>query len=139
MSDLTPMEKLVFGQNARLHPITTLPLESGSGCLSDDLQARVCHLPVIAREQGQAAAQAILALLNKAAVPPAETAAVSAERAPTNSAQAKINTAQLAQNESDALKRKRDEKFAAAKAAYDAKVAAARAEFDAVSTPTPKN
>ena len=66
MSDLTPMEKLVFGQNARLHPITKLPLESGSGCLPDDLQARLVHLPVIAREQGQAAAQAMLALLDAA-------------------------------------------------------------------------
>lgn len=29
MTDLTPMEKLVFGSNARLHPITKMPLESG--------------------------------------------------------------------------------------------------------------
>jgi hypothetical protein len=66
MTDLTPMEKLVFGSNARLHPITKMPLEGGSGRLSDDLQARLVHLPVIAREQGQAAAQAMLALLDAA-------------------------------------------------------------------------
>ena len=62
----TPMEKLVFGQNARLHPITKMPLEMGSGCLSDDMQARLVHLPVIARTQGNAAAQATLMQLDAA-------------------------------------------------------------------------
>ena len=124
---LTPMEKLVFGQNARLHPLTRRPLEMGSGCLSDELQARLIHVPAIGREQGPAEARRVLALLDgaKAAAP----AAVSAERAPTNAAPAaKITAAQLA---SDAMKQNRDEKFAAAKAAYDAKLAAAKAELDA--------
>ena len=145
---LSPTERAVYGENAVRHPITGLIIEQGSGALSPYEQAVRLHLPQIAATQGVEVAAAMRSKLDaaKAAVPPAETVAVSAERAPANAApaatggaQAKITAAQLAQNESDALKRKRDEKFAAAKAAYDAKVAAARAEFDAVSTLTPKN
>jgi hypothetical protein len=59
MTELSPMEKLVFGQGAKRHPITGMVLEQGSGALSPDLQARVIHLVEIARNEGQAAADAM--------------------------------------------------------------------------------
>ena len=46
------MERLVFGQDAQLHPITHLPIERGSGALSPDDQAMRVHLPYIAQTQG---------------------------------------------------------------------------------------
>jgi hypothetical protein len=56
---LSQAEKAVFGEDARRHPITGYPLERGSGCLSDDAQARG-HLAQIAATQGKAAAEAML-------------------------------------------------------------------------------
>lgn len=56
---LHPNEKLVFGSDAKRHEITGMILESGSGALSPDDQARRVHLPLIALTQGQAAADAM--------------------------------------------------------------------------------
>jgi hypothetical protein len=59
MSELTNQEKLVFGADAKLHPVTGMPLETGSGALSDKQQA-LMHLSHIAREQGKDVADAML-------------------------------------------------------------------------------
>jgi hypothetical protein len=61
---LSPMEALVFGQNAKRHPITDMILEQGNGALPPDEQARIIHLPRIAATQGPAIAAAMLAKLN---------------------------------------------------------------------------
>ena len=106
--ELHPNEKLVFGSDAKRHEITGMILEQGSGALSPDEQAWRVHLPEIARTQGQAAAQAMLARLDaaKVAVPP--TAGTEYNDAPTKA-----------------------DRRAAAEAAYEAKLADAKAEFDA--------
>ena len=105
---LNEIEKAICGADAKRHPITGMVLEQGSGALSPDEQARRVHLPEIARTQGQAAAQAMLARLDaaKVAVPP--TAGTEYNDAPTKA-----------------------DRRAAAEAAYEAKLAAAKAEFDA--------
>lgn len=59
MSELTPVQKLVFGADARIHPVTGMPLENGSGALPDKQQALI-HLAHIAREQGKDVADAML-------------------------------------------------------------------------------
>jgi len=50
----------------RLHGITGMALEDGSGAWSDDDQAYRIHVPYIRQTQGDAAANAMLAKLNKA-------------------------------------------------------------------------
>ena len=51
-AELTPGQKAVFGADAKLHPVTGMPLETGRGALSDKQQALI-HLGHIEREQGQ--------------------------------------------------------------------------------------
>ena len=55
----------------RIHPITGLPLEDGSGALSDDQQALLIHIPYIEQTQGKAIADAMRAKLLQPAPPPA--------------------------------------------------------------------
>jgi hypothetical protein len=57
------MDVLVHGVDIRFHPITKMPLESGSGCLPDDEQALQIHLPHILKTQGITAARAMYARL----------------------------------------------------------------------------
>lgn len=64
---LSPSERAVFGEAARRHEITGMVLENGSGCLSDDQQARLIHLPEVARTQGRDVAEAMLIKLDAAA------------------------------------------------------------------------
>ncbi len=59
MTELSNAEKLVFGADAKLHPVTGMPLESGRGALSEKQQALV-HLGHIARERGSDVADAML-------------------------------------------------------------------------------
>jgi len=49
----------------RRHEITGMVLEDGSGAWSDDDQAYRIHVPYIRQTQGDAAADAMLAKLNK--------------------------------------------------------------------------
>ena len=63
---LNEIEKAIYGADAKRHPLTNLVLEQGSGAWPADEQARRIHLPEIARTQGDAAAQAMLALLDAA-------------------------------------------------------------------------
>jgi hypothetical protein len=63
---LSPSEKAVFGADARRHEITGLVLEQGSGCLPDDIQARVLHIPLVAATQGKDVAAAMLIRLDAA-------------------------------------------------------------------------
>jgi hypothetical protein len=79
--DLHPNEKLVFGHDAKRHPITGLVLEQGSGALSPDLQARRVHLPEIARTQGPDAAAEVRKRLDEADAAPKAAAAAAARGA----------------------------------------------------------
>lgn len=63
---LNPTERAIYGVDAKRHPLTNMILEQGSGAWPADEQARRIHLPEIARTQGPAAAQAMLALLDAA-------------------------------------------------------------------------
>ena len=58
MPELTPAQKLVFGADAKLHPVTGMPLETGKGALPDQQQALI-HLGYIEREQGKDVALAM--------------------------------------------------------------------------------
>lgn len=62
------MTRAVYGHDVRFHPITGLPLQSGSShcAQSDDEQALAIHLPLIAKRDGLAAAQAMHAKLTAA-------------------------------------------------------------------------
>lgn len=51
-------EKLMFGHDAKRHPVTGHPLELGSGALPEHMQARL-HLRVIADTDGPEAAEAM--------------------------------------------------------------------------------
>jgi hypothetical protein len=62
--DLGIHQKLFYGFDAKLHPITGMVLEQGSGALPADEQARRMHIPEIARTQGRAAAMAMLRRLD---------------------------------------------------------------------------
>jgi hypothetical protein len=55
----TRVERTVFGHGVALHVVTEMPLENGVGALSPDQQALLQHVPIIAQEQGQAAAAAM--------------------------------------------------------------------------------
>lgn len=68
----TNAEKHVFGNDVRLHPITKRPLESGIGCLPDDMQALNVHCVDIERESGRAKADEMRAKLKAAAAGPRE-------------------------------------------------------------------
>jgi hypothetical protein len=59
MPELTQAQRLVYGADAKLHPVTGMPLENGSGALPDKQQA-LMHLAHIAREQGKDVADAML-------------------------------------------------------------------------------
>jgi hypothetical protein len=52
----TRIEKRVFGDDVQLHVVTEMPLENGVGALAPDQQALLQHVPIIAEQQGQAAA-----------------------------------------------------------------------------------
>lgn len=67
---LTIPEQIAFGVDARRHKVTGLVLEQGSGCLSDDDQARLVHLPEIARTEGVEAARAMQIKLDAAKAGP---------------------------------------------------------------------
>jgi hypothetical protein len=64
---LSGPEADALGLGAKYHPITRMVLEQGSGALDPDAQARVLHVPIIARTEGEAAAAAMLAKLDAAA------------------------------------------------------------------------
>ena len=64
--ELHPIEKAVFGSDAKRHEITGMILEQGSGALPADEQARRVHLPYIASTQGAAVAADLLNKLNAA-------------------------------------------------------------------------
>jgi hypothetical protein len=55
------MESIVFagGGTPKRHPVTGMCLQDGIGCAPDDSQAMNWHLPLIAKEQGPAAAAAM--------------------------------------------------------------------------------
>jgi hypothetical protein len=55
---LKPEEVHIYGANARRHPITGMCLEQGSGCLPDDIQAALVHIPEIRRQHGEKVAEA---------------------------------------------------------------------------------
>lgn len=57
--ELSLPEAIVFGDDAKLHPITNLPLEQGVGALSPRLQAYRMHLPLIEQRDGKEAAAAM--------------------------------------------------------------------------------
>jgi hypothetical protein len=77
-SPVTDSERLVFGADAKRHPVTGLCLESGIGCAPDDVQA-LGHLAVIEGTEGKTAADAMRKRLG---VPtPAERAAQQAAQA----------------------------------------------------------
>jgi hypothetical protein len=75
---LTDIEKAVYGADARRHPLTGLPLESGIGCAPADVQA-LGHLTVIEETEGKAAADAMRKKLG--VLTPAERAAQQAAQA----------------------------------------------------------
>jgi hypothetical protein len=52
-------DQMVYGADAKLHPVTLMPLEQGSGAHAPDDQALLVHLPEIERTQGKAAADAM--------------------------------------------------------------------------------
>jgi hypothetical protein len=54
----------------RIHPITGMVLEDGSGALSDDLQAERIQIPYIRLRQGDAVADSMVAQLIAAEAPP---------------------------------------------------------------------
>jgi hypothetical protein len=56
MKPLTHEEKLVFGADAKRHPVTGIPLETGIGAAPENAQARN-HLLTIAEIQGASAAE----------------------------------------------------------------------------------
>lgn len=60
MPELAQAQKNVFGEDAKLHPITMMPLEQGSGALPHDQQAQI-HCDYIERTQGKLAADAMRA------------------------------------------------------------------------------
>jgi hypothetical protein len=60
----TPEQK-VFGDDYRVHPITKMPLERGSGAHPDDWQARKQHIPYIRQTQGDKAAELMLLALDE--------------------------------------------------------------------------
>jgi hypothetical protein len=63
-SPLNELEKAVFGSEARRHPVTGFPIETGIGAASDDQQV-LNHLRVIYETEGRDAARAMeLKLLN---------------------------------------------------------------------------
>jgi hypothetical protein len=66
------MTQAVFGHDVKFHEVTGEPLQQGSGCLPPDEQALTIHLPLIAKRDGMAAAQAMHAKLTK---PPAHVIA----------------------------------------------------------------
>lgn len=53
---LTPREKLVFGETARIHPATDMCVQDGIGALSDDEQA-IGHLDVLKKDRDKLQAQ----------------------------------------------------------------------------------
>jgi hypothetical protein len=78
--------RAVFGHDVRFHPITKLPLQSGSGhcAQSDDEQALTIHLPLIAQRDGVEAAQAMRAKLTKAPAEVIENAVAEREGTTTH-------------------------------------------------------
>jgi hypothetical protein len=62
--DLHVHQQQVFGVDAKLHPITGLVVEQGSGALPPDEQALFVHVPYILKTQGKAAADAMLLKLS---------------------------------------------------------------------------
>jgi hypothetical protein len=56
-------QRIVFGHSARVHPVTGMVLEQGSGALSPDEQAKNVHIPLIEKTEGTAAAAAMRAKL----------------------------------------------------------------------------
>jgi hypothetical protein len=66
---LTPVEILVYSADAKIHPVTNMVLEQGSGALSADQQAAVIHVAEIERTQGKAAADAVRQKLHMAMRP----------------------------------------------------------------------
>jgi hypothetical protein len=58
MSEPSRMEKNVFGFDVRLHPITGMPIEQGSGALPDDEQA-LLHCDAIEKAHGRELADAM--------------------------------------------------------------------------------
>jgi hypothetical protein len=62
-------EARIYGANARRHPVTGMPLEQGSGCLPDDHQAVLVHLPEIARHFGPEVAAEVRRKLELASRP----------------------------------------------------------------------
>lgn len=75
MPELAQAQKNVFGADAKLHPITLMPLEQGSGALPHDQQAML-HLQTIEETDGKEAADA---MRRKLGVPTAEEIAEKAK------------------------------------------------------------
>ncbi len=66
--EASPQEKLRFGKDVRIHPITDMPLEMGRGAGPDHAQAVLVHVPQIRATQGDKAADEMLAKLDNHAV-----------------------------------------------------------------------
>lgn len=67
----------VFGCDARIHPVTQMVLEQGSGSLPDDQQVLYVHLPHIEQTQGKAVADGMrkkLGILTREEIAAQETA-----------------------------------------------------------------
>lgn len=86
MSRASPSERHVFGVDATIHPITKMALETGSGALPPDQQARI-HCDVIEHQHGKHAGDKMRALL-KATADEAAAAAELAEAETSDDEQA---------------------------------------------------
>lgn len=78
---LSVQEKATFGPNAQRHPITGIPLESGSGALQPKKQAYL-HLQVIAHVEGAAVAAEVRKNLDAFYAAPAAAAPPQPQAAP---------------------------------------------------------
>jgi hypothetical protein len=64
---LSGPEQTALGLDTKYHPITGVAVEDGAGAWAPDRQARELHIPIIAKRDGDKAAAAVLAKLDKAA------------------------------------------------------------------------
>lgn len=66
MPELAQAEKNIFGEDAKYHPVTMMPLEQGRGALPPDQQALI-HCMEIERRHGKHVADAMRRKLADAA------------------------------------------------------------------------
>ena len=66
---LGPTEIHVYGADAKIHPITGMVIEQGSGALPDEVQAAVVHVAEIERQFGKEAADEVRRRLHMASRP----------------------------------------------------------------------